>query len=260
MSDINESINVRRNDIAAGIECRLKAVPVTISEDDCHVYVLFQEKLICGVEVKENVYRIFNASSEWKEKTTYICQKDGTEKWYYFVDTADEVIEEVSRLVVFEATKNSSNKQQKYAEELRKNVTLETFKEAYIRFIKQADENFLTGKGKGSRTPYGFSVSKIYGCNLSQHFGQGAASKTPYINWHVVSVYYLPDNGKIVIGIEEQRYKYIKQMKPKKYTQLGNKSDRVAIFYETYKDNVDYSELYNEFIKVSDEVFSLGLW
>lgn len=144
--------------------------------------------------------------------------------------------------------------------ELRKNVTPEKFRIAYQSFMAQADENAKTKKGKGSRTPFGYENNREFdGAKLSQHFGQGAPSKTPYLNWWVVSIYYLPDSGKIVMGIEEDRYAHIGEMKPLRFLQIGNKSTHVAVFYITTLDELNYSELYEKFISVSEEVMRLGL-
>ena len=120
--------------------------------------------------------------------------------------------------------------------ELRKNVTAEKFRIAYSAFMEQADKNSVSRKGQGSRTPFGFEGNREFdGANLSQHFGQGAASSTPYINWWVVSIYYLPDTGKIIMGIEEDRYPYLGKMNPDRYTYIGNKATRVAVFYSASK-------------------------
>ncbi len=147
-----------------------------------------------------------------------------------------------------------------FQSELRRFVTAEKFKIAYTEFLSQADENVKTKKAKGSRTPFGFENNREFdGAKLSQHFGQGAPSKTPYLNWWVVSVYYIPENGKIVMGIEEDRYPHIGKMKPLRFLQIGNKSTHVAVFYSSDKDSMDYNELHAKFISVAEEVMRLGL-
>ena len=258
---MDENIMLRREDVAGALRNRLKNIPVTVNEDEANILIMFQELLVCGIEVCPKTYRVFNVSREWQEETTCKCNAAADETYFYYVDSADEVISEIYRLVVFEATKNNSNTKihEKRAEELRKYVTPEIFKEAYSRLIVQADQNAKTGNANGSHTPYGFKGNKVYGYKLEQNFGQGGASKTPYLYWHVVSIYYLPDNGRIVLGIEENRYAHMHEMQPKKYTKIGNKADRVAVFYETNKDSIDYYELYNAFMDVCDEVFRLGL-
>ena len=67
--------------------------------------------------------------------------------------------------------------------------------------------------------------------------------------------------GSINIGIEEDRYPHLKQMKikPLKYQEFSNKKTRVAVFYSITKDSVNYDELYERFLDVSEEVIRIGL-
>ena len=147
--------------------------------------------------------------------------------------------------------------------ELSKIVTYEKFENAYSRFLEQADRNAITQKSEGSKIPYGFTFEPkknfICGGGFSQHFGQGAASKTPYISWHVVSIYYVVEHRKIVLGIEESRYSHLKDMQPIKTEAIGKKDRYIAVFYECAKDAIDYETLYNKFISVSAQVMQLGL-
>jgi hypothetical protein len=146
---------------------------------------------------------------------------------------------------------------------LSKVVTLEKFELAYSKFIAQAELNAKTQKSEGSKTPYGFNFAPkqnyICGGAFSQHFGQGAASKTPYISWHVVSIYYVPEHQKVVLGIEESRYSHLKEMQPIKTETIGKKDRYIAVFYECPKGAIDYAELYNQFIGVATQVIELGL-
>lgn len=116
--------------------------------------------------------------------------------------------------------------------------------------------------------PYGISKEDIEAIKksdgdgvfrLSQHFGQGAASLTPYLNWHVVSIYYIPADGSIVMGIERDRYTGLKDMEPLRYIQLGNKKTDVAVFFESTKASLDYDVLYKRFMDVCEEVMKIGL-
>ena len=108
-----------------------------------------------------------------------------------------------------------SNENQKHSSELGRNVTLDKFKTAYRMFMEQAEKNAISKKSEGKRFPYGFSDNyKFDGAGFLQHFGQGAASKTPYMNWWVVSIYYIVDSGAVIMGIEENRYPYLNKMKP----------------------------------------------
>ncbi|MCR5742290.1 MAG: hypothetical protein K6F92_00975 [Lachnospiraceae bacterium] len=144
--------------------------------------------------------------------------------------------------------------------EFRNLLTQQIFKNAYASFIEQADKNYISGKGSGSRTPAGFSVRpEYYGKRLSQHFGQGAASRTPYMNWWVLSIYYLPDDGRIIMGVEEGRYSRLADMQPKRYEYIGSKKIKVAVFYETTKADLNYDELYEAFVNTAEDIVEYGL-
>ncbi len=152
--------------------------------------------------------------------------------------------------------------------ELRRVITAERFEMAYKLFMEQADKNAISKKSNGEKLPYGVTkedddrIKEIDGWRrfgVAQHYGQGAASKTPYLNWFVVSIYYLPDTGNIVMGIERNRYPKLNQMKPIRFAQLGNKKTDVAVFYESSKNDIDFGALYEEFIKISEEVMKLGI-
>lgn len=255
-TQLSEVILIRRKDIVAGINAVLKGTSAEIFEEESSVFVELQGAKIFGIEIFEKYYKIFGFCSEWMEVTTCHCEIEN-DIMFYYVDTSDEVVGEIKRLVMHEATKEKNVS--KKADELRSLITYEIFKEAYSKFIDQADKNAITGNAQGSRTPYGFPVNHLYGYRLQQQFGQGRATKTPYLYWHVVSIYYLPETGKIIIGIEENRYIHLKEMEYKKLITIGNKAKRVAVFYESNKDVIDYKALYDNFIRASDEVVNLGI-
>lgn len=149
-----------------------------------------------------------------------------------------------------------------HTSELSQVFTKEKFESAFKAFLIQADENYVTKKSFGGRTPYGFSERpNLDGAEIVIHYGQGAASKTPYLNWWVVSIYYLPDSGNIIMGIEEKRYPYLNKMdiKPERFERIGAKKEDVAVFYATTKDGINYIDLYNKFMDVCEEVIRLGL-
>ena len=112
---ISEEIKDKRDYIIEWLTPELKVLPVSVKGEEDQVLVLFQSNLICGLAVEEEAYRIFNASDDWKEKTTYHCEQaeDGT--WFYYVETVEECIEECKRLVILEAKKDSggSNDEEK---------------------------------------------------------------------------------------------------------------------------------------------------
>lgn len=148
----------------------------------------------------------------------------------------------------------------KITSELRSNVTPEKFETTFTAFLEQAERNAVSKKSNGGRTPYGFTDKTCFdGATLSTHYGQGAASKTPYINWWVLSIYYVIDTNSIVMGIEKNRYPHLSKMKPLSFKQIGYKKEKVAVFFETSKNHIDYSALYERFISVAEEIMMLGL-
>lgn len=259
--DIPVNARARRDDLAEGLKSALREIPVRIDFKDRRVLIYFRDLMVCGAVVEEEGYLIYNATDEWKDKTSYYCERSENGTWHYYLETIDEVIGEVQRLVLFEATKSNRppSSGTNHTSELSSVVTQDVFEKAYVRFLEQADKNALSKKSQGQRIPYGIPSNNIIdGGDLSQHFGQGAASNTPYMNWWIVSVYYIVNSGRIVLGIEEHKeYPYLKKMKPIKYEKIGNKKIDVAVFYETDKEHIEYAELYDRFITVSEEVMKL---
>ena len=153
--------------------------------------------------------------------------------------------------------------------ELGRCLSIKSFEKAYKLFMEQADKNALSKKANGNKLPSGITkedderIKMIDGGGIfgvGQHYGQGAASKTPYINWYVVSIYYLPDSESVVMGIERERFPKLNLMKPLRYSKIGNKKTDVAIFFESRKDKLDYKKLYDSFIAVSEDVMRLEGW
>ena len=152
--------------------------------------------------------------------------------------------------------------QEKHVSELSTILNFNAFKQAFEKFLTQASDNAVSGKSEGGQTPFGFSKRPVCdGADVCTHFGQGAASKAPYLNWWVVSIYYLPDSENIIIGIEQTRYPHLKEMaiKPSDYSRIGNKKVDVAVFYSTNKSDLNYTDLYENFINICEEVMRLGL-
>ena len=260
--DIPMNTRARRDDLAEGLKSVLRETPVQIESTDRRILVYSQELMTCGVIVENEGYRIYHVSDNWKAKTSYYCEKSEDGTWYYYLETIDEVIGEIQRLILVEISKSadSSSITTKHTSELSRIVTLDVFKKAYSVFLEQADKNAISQKSQGPRFPYGIPSNLIDGAKVCQHFGQGAASRTPYINWWTVSVYYVINSAKIVIGIEEHpEYQYLKKMKPLKHEKIGNKKIDVAVFYETTKDHIDYAKLHERFITVSEEVMRLSM-
>lgn len=133
-----DTTTLRLNDLFDGVKNTLKLIPVTVSAEKNVVSVVFQELSVCGISVEEEVYKIFNATSDWAQKTSYHCDeaKDGT--WFYYLETIDECIGEVKRLVSFEIQKSG---QANHTSELSQMVSAKAFENAYTHFIEQATRN-----------------------------------------------------------------------------------------------------------------------
>ncbi|HEL0822083.1 TPA: hypothetical protein TU246_002072 [Streptococcus equi subsp. zooepidemicus] len=58
---VTDVIELRFNDLFEGVKNILKTIPATIAAEKNVVSVRFQELLVCGVSVEEEVYKIFNA-------------------------------------------------------------------------------------------------------------------------------------------------------------------------------------------------------
>lgn len=259
----NNNNTNRPNCLLNEIQKRLKHFPVKVCLNNNDVLINNQELLICGIGVEEYAYKVYGFSSDWSSQTTYHCN-DSSDGTSYYLDTIDECIEEVYRLVLFEATKSNVNraKQNRKRSEISQNLTLEMFENAYTCFIEQADKNAKSGKAEGTKVPFGYGEISYYDrAEFKAEYGRGRASSRPYMNWWAVSIYYLPDSGQIILGMEEGRYNHQKkiEIKPKEIKSVGKNRANVIVYYSTNKRTVDYKILYNKFIELCDEVSRLGL-
>ncbi len=256
----DDEISKKIDDLINSIKISLNSVHFVVKSEGNIVLINFQNKLICGIKVERLTYKIFNVSSNWKEKTTYLSILEDNGTYSYYLDTIDECIGEVKRLADFEAKDLLLNI--KHTSELSNTITIDVFKNAFVRFIEQADKNAISKKAEGSKIPYGFSeIPNCDGAGFGLKYGSGTASAAPYINWWVVSIYYLPSNGRIIVGIQKDLYIHLEdmQIKPIKFENIGNKTVDIAAYYYTSKEDVNYSDLYENFVTVCEEVMRLGL-
>lgn len=230
-------------------QVRIENTSLVVSSNDIDVCIIF---------VIDKSYKISTNITIWKEKISHFCT-DEMGSIVYYVDTIDECISEIKRLLDFINTDIKSS----FKSTLRKIVTADAFEKAYRAFIGQADKNAISKKAQGSKIPYGFSEKiECDGAIFKAQYGQGVPSAAPYMNWWVVSIYYLPSNGDIIIGIEEDRYPHLKEIsiKPLRYERIGNKKVNVAVFYLTNINSVNYNALYEYFILLCEDVMRLGLY
>lgn len=244
LTDLHDSLSQMINNA----KVRMENTSVVISKNDADK---------CSVLVMDEAYKITTSEIAWKEKTSYLCTGEAG-KIVYYVETIDECLGEIKRLIEFV----SMNGGTVHTSVLSKVVTVDAFEKAYKAFIEQADKNAVSKKAQGSKVPFGFSEKpECDGAHFKAQYGQGAPSAAPYMNWWVVSIYYLPNNGNIIMGIEEDRYPHLKEMsiKPLRYDQIGNKKVNTAVFYSATKNSVNYDELYEYFMSVCEQVMKLGL-
>ncbi|WP_026507829.1 hypothetical protein [Butyrivibrio sp. MC2013] len=106
---ISENIKNRRDYLLEWLKPELEILPVAVYSDDNIVMVSYQESLICGVEILDESYRVFNVSDEWKEKTSYHCEQADDNTWFYYLESVDECISQCKMLVFFEAKKGNKS-------------------------------------------------------------------------------------------------------------------------------------------------------
>lgn len=251
------NLEMRLNDLFDSIKQMLVPYSIKVVKEKSSVYVMSEVLEVCKIDVVEEAYKVYGFSPGWKKHTSYYCEKAEDGSWYYYVDTIDECIGELERMIEFEVKRGNISF---LKSELRHNLTVDLFGRAFSAFLEQAEENARSRKSTGNETPLGFKEANQFdGEDFTQHFGQGAASKTPYMNWWIVSIYYITESKEIVLGIEEDRadFRKIDKMEPLKKRRIGNKTKDVAVFYETEKEKINYQELYEKFICVSEHVMRL---
>ena len=112
---VSEDIANRRDYLVEWLKPELKILPVTIDSENDSVFVRLQDLLICGIQVSDETYRIFNVSNEWSNETTYHCEQGDDKYWFYYLESADECISECKRLVIFEAKKGNARDNKNYS-------------------------------------------------------------------------------------------------------------------------------------------------
>ncbi len=56
---------------------------------------------ICWLYVEDSAYRVWTPHLAWKNKTSYLCEFDSNGICKYYIDTIDECLGEISRLVTY---------------------------------------------------------------------------------------------------------------------------------------------------------------
>ena len=60
------------------------------------------------------------------------------------------------------------------------------------------------------------------------------------------------------MGIESDRYPHLNQMNPISHKSFG-KDRKIAVFYKSTKSSLNYEDLYESFLDVSEQIMKLGI-
>ena len=202
----NPIIVKRRDYLVEWLKTALKDIPVSISAKDNTISINFQELFICGIDVEEDTYKIFNASIEWADKTTYHCEEaeDGT--WLYYLETSEECIDQCKQLVLFEAKKGSGTNKKSISgridEPLVSDYWLERIKEEVKQDLRYGEYVTQQGVKKARIECYGEGPR-----NRMQIWLNPPTSRTPeYLSVWVGDNVVSPGDIKTDIG-EKKVYK-----------------------------------------------------
>jgi hypothetical protein len=133
--DIPKSILCKRDDITEWIKKTLKGVPISIETKGRNIFVRFQEVLICGVHIEDETYKIFNVSPEFADETIYQRDNDGT--LFYYIDTIDECVGEIHRLIMYAYKMNKNNKNNDTNYKVDKNAHREKIEKIIEKLSKE---------------------------------------------------------------------------------------------------------------------------
>lgn len=109
IQDMNKDILLRKEDLLESIKFILKGKSVTVDGSDKDVILNFEETAAVRISVENEGYKIYGVSMEWVAKTTYLCEKNEDDVWFYWLETIDECVGELKRLVTFETKKEKEN-------------------------------------------------------------------------------------------------------------------------------------------------------
>ena len=171
---VSENIVNRRDYLVEWLKAGLKSAPVTIYGEDDRVIVQVQDLMICGIQVNDDYYRIFNASDEWKEKSTNHYEQDADGTWFYYIESADECIAECKELAMFEAKKEKHLPEEGSSAPLVSDYWMEQTKQLLQGVITKQDYQTKNGVTKIRFECYGVGAS-----NRMQVWLNPSSSRTP---------------------------------------------------------------------------------
>lgn len=104
---LSEGMKTRCNQVFSGLNIRFqgKAIREELHSDSIDVFV--RDTWVCSVTVKEDGYQLSFSNREWCKRTTFSCEDLG-EKFTYYVNSTDECLGEIDKLVSFEIDSKKS--------------------------------------------------------------------------------------------------------------------------------------------------------
>ena len=133
---------------------------------------------LCRIDVMEECYKISNVPIEWKQATTYLANEESDNTIYYFVDTYEECIGEVSRMIEYFATSD---------EQETNDLTISSYKNMAADWI---DERIKCGeiveylRNRGSSKQF-FVTPAVFNFLGRSYSVQTANRKECYISYQI---------------------------------------------------------------------------
>ena len=93
---------------------------INLRDDTDRVIVEYNSAIVCTVFVSEDICELQGFSSGWCKETTYLCEKNSEGLWSYSVDSIDECVGEVDRMVRHCAQERSETHNELFYEQVKK--------------------------------------------------------------------------------------------------------------------------------------------
>ena len=93
---------------------------INLRDDMDQVIVELNSAIVCIVFVSEDICELQGFSSDWCKETTYLCEKNSEGLWSYSVDSIDECVGEVDRMLRYFAQERSKTHNRLFYEQVKK--------------------------------------------------------------------------------------------------------------------------------------------